>query len=131
MDGCEPPCYWELNLGPLEEQPVLLASKPFLQSQGLTSLGYNILERQLAVIALSQGQLLTMHGQSPAEVVQMLHENSFIFMNKQNSIHIMNNINSILYNLSHKYLAQCSTNGLSLRQNLPMISPLGTLNVNL
>ncbi|ERE86056.1 histone deacetylase 2-like protein [Cricetulus griseus] len=26
-DGCEPPCgYWELNSGPLEEQPVLLAS---------------------------------------------------------------------------------------------------------
>ena len=26
IDGCEPPCgFWELNLGPLEEQPVLLA----------------------------------------------------------------------------------------------------------
>jgi hypothetical protein len=32
-DGCEPPrgC-WELNSGPLEEQPVLLAAEPSLQS---------------------------------------------------------------------------------------------------
>ena len=31
-DGCEPPygC-WELNSGPLEEQPVLLTSEPSLQ----------------------------------------------------------------------------------------------------
>ena len=30
-DGCEPPygC-WELNLGPLEEQPVLLTTEPSL-----------------------------------------------------------------------------------------------------
>jgi hypothetical protein len=28
-DGYEPPCgYWELNLGPLEEQLVLLTTKP-------------------------------------------------------------------------------------------------------
>jgi len=27
-DGCEPPCgCWELNSGPLEEQPVLLTSE--------------------------------------------------------------------------------------------------------
>jgi hypothetical protein len=33
-DGCEPPrgC-WELNLGPLEEQPVLLTAEPSLQPQ--------------------------------------------------------------------------------------------------
>ena len=31
-DGCEPPCgCWELNSGPLEEQPVLLTAKPSLQ----------------------------------------------------------------------------------------------------
>ena len=31
-DGCEPPCVcWELNSGPLEEQPVLLSSEPSLQ----------------------------------------------------------------------------------------------------
>ena len=30
--GCEPPCgCWELNSGPLEEQPVLLTSEPSLQ----------------------------------------------------------------------------------------------------
>jgi hypothetical protein len=26
--GCEPPCCWELNIGPLEEQSVLLAISP-------------------------------------------------------------------------------------------------------
>ena len=32
MDGCEPPCgCWELNLGPLEEQSVLLTAEPSLQ----------------------------------------------------------------------------------------------------
>jgi hypothetical protein len=31
-DGCEPPCgFWELNLGLLEEQPVLLTAEPSLQ----------------------------------------------------------------------------------------------------
>jgi len=31
-DGCEPPCgYWELNSGPVEEQPVLLTGKSSLQ----------------------------------------------------------------------------------------------------
>jgi hypothetical protein len=31
-DGCEPPCgCWELNSGPLEEQPVFLTSEPSLQ----------------------------------------------------------------------------------------------------
>jgi hypothetical protein len=30
--GCEPPCgCWELNSGPLEEQPVLSAAEPPLQ----------------------------------------------------------------------------------------------------
>jgi hypothetical protein len=34
-DGCEPPCgCWELNLGPLEEQSVLLITEPSLQPQG-------------------------------------------------------------------------------------------------
>ena len=33
-DGCEPPCgCWELDLGPLEEQSVLLTTEPSLQSQ--------------------------------------------------------------------------------------------------
>jgi hypothetical protein len=33
-DGCEPPCgCWELESGPLEEQPVLLATEPSLQPQ--------------------------------------------------------------------------------------------------
>jgi hypothetical protein len=33
-DGCEPLCgYWELNSGPLEEQSVLLITKPSLQAQ--------------------------------------------------------------------------------------------------
>jgi hypothetical protein len=32
IDGCEPPCgCWELDSGPLEEQPVLLTSELFLQ----------------------------------------------------------------------------------------------------
>ena len=31
-DGCEPPCgFWELNLGPLKEQQVLLTAEPSLQ----------------------------------------------------------------------------------------------------
>jgi hypothetical protein len=31
-DSCELPCgYWELNLDPLEEHPVLLTTKPSLQ----------------------------------------------------------------------------------------------------
>jgi hypothetical protein len=31
-DGCEPPCRcWELNLGPLEEQSVLLIAEKSLQ----------------------------------------------------------------------------------------------------
>ena len=33
-DGCEPPCgCWELNLGPLEEQTVLLTTESSLQPQ--------------------------------------------------------------------------------------------------
>ena len=33
-DSCEPPCgCWELNPGPLEEQPVLLTTEPALQPQ--------------------------------------------------------------------------------------------------
>ena len=32
IDGYKPPCgYWELNLGPLEEQPVLLTAEPSFQ----------------------------------------------------------------------------------------------------
>ena len=32
-DGCEPPCgWWELNLGPVEEQSVLLTTEPSLQT---------------------------------------------------------------------------------------------------
>ena len=32
IGGCEPPCgCWELNSGPLEEQPVLLTAEPSLQ----------------------------------------------------------------------------------------------------
>ena len=34
MDGCRLPCgCWELNSGPLEEQPVLLTTEPSLQPQ--------------------------------------------------------------------------------------------------
>jgi hypothetical protein len=34
-DGCEPPCgCWELNSGPLEEQPVFLTIEPSLQPPG-------------------------------------------------------------------------------------------------
>jgi hypothetical protein len=33
LDGHEPPCgCWELNLGPLKEQTVLLTAEPSLQS---------------------------------------------------------------------------------------------------
>jgi hypothetical protein len=36
--GCEPPCScWELNSGPLEEQPVLLTIETFLLPQELSS----------------------------------------------------------------------------------------------
>ena len=32
IDGCEPPCgCWELNSGPLEEQPVLFTTEPSRQ----------------------------------------------------------------------------------------------------
>ena len=32
IDGCEPPCsFWELNSGPLEEQPTVLTTEPSLQ----------------------------------------------------------------------------------------------------
>ena len=34
IDGWEAPCgFWELNSGPLEEQPVLLTAEPSLQPQ--------------------------------------------------------------------------------------------------
>jgi hypothetical protein len=37
-DGCEPPCgCWELNLGPLEEQSVLLTAEPSLQPKYIYS----------------------------------------------------------------------------------------------
>jgi hypothetical protein len=33
MDGCEPPCgCWDLNSGPVEEQPVFLTTEPSLQA---------------------------------------------------------------------------------------------------
>ena len=33
IDVCEPPCgCWELNSGPLEEQPMLLTAEPSLQA---------------------------------------------------------------------------------------------------
>jgi hypothetical protein len=36
-DGCEPPCgCWEVNSGPLEEQPVLLTTEPSLQPRSST-----------------------------------------------------------------------------------------------
>jgi hypothetical protein len=42
-DGCEPPCgCWDLNSGPLEEQPVLLAAEPSLQSRIFWFLKLNI-----------------------------------------------------------------------------------------
>ena len=35
-DSCEPPCgCWELNLGPLEEQPVLIDAEQSLQPPDL------------------------------------------------------------------------------------------------
>ena len=35
-DSCEQPCgCWELNLGPLEEQEMLLTTEPSLQTQNL------------------------------------------------------------------------------------------------
>ena len=34
MSGCEPPCrWWELNLGLLQEQEILLTTGPFLQAK--------------------------------------------------------------------------------------------------
>ena len=37
VDGCEPPCgCWELNSGPLEEQPVLLTTEPSPQPRELS-----------------------------------------------------------------------------------------------
>ena len=42
-DGCEPPCgCWELNSGPLEEQPVLLTTEPYPQHPSFLSLLYTI-----------------------------------------------------------------------------------------
>jgi len=50
-DGCEPPCgFWELNPSPLQEQQVLLISKPSLQPHLISSFnktyqwgwGYNL-----------------------------------------------------------------------------------------
>jgi len=41
-DGCEPLCgCWDLNSGPLEEQPALLTTEPSLQPKGKSS--YNLL----------------------------------------------------------------------------------------
>jgi hypothetical protein len=38
-DGCEPPCgCWDLNLGPLEEQLVLLTAEPSLKPHFMTNL---------------------------------------------------------------------------------------------
>ena len=44
---CEPPCAcWESNLGPVEEQPVLLTAEPSLQPlPSLLSLGFAALAR--------------------------------------------------------------------------------------
>ena len=49
IDGCEPPygC-WELNSGPLEEQPVPLPAEPSLQPQDPRSLGASMWECALA-----------------------------------------------------------------------------------
>ena len=40
VDSCELPCRcWDLNLGPLEEQPVFWMAEPALLSPELTSVG--------------------------------------------------------------------------------------------
>ena len=48
IDGCEPPCgCWELNSGPLEEQPVLLTSEPSLQPPGFCFVFMSLLEWEM------------------------------------------------------------------------------------
>ena len=40
MNGCEPPCgCWDLNLGPSEEQSVLLSAEPSHQPESMTFKG--------------------------------------------------------------------------------------------
>ena len=44
MDGCELPCgCWEPNLGPLQEQQVLITAESTLQPQGIQTLEVKIL----------------------------------------------------------------------------------------
>ena len=62
-DGCEPPHgYWELNSGPLEEQPVLLITEPSFQplhsgfytcmaSSSLTELSFQSFFRKSCVLS--------------------------------------------------------------------------------
>jgi hypothetical protein len=41
-DGCEPPCgCWDLDLGPLEEQSVLLTAEPSHQAREINFYGKN------------------------------------------------------------------------------------------
>jgi hypothetical protein len=50
MDCCEPPCgCWDLNSGPLEEQSVLLTTKPSLQTN-LVSVNSGILEGRVCYL---------------------------------------------------------------------------------
>jgi len=77
LDSCEPPCgCWELNPGPLEEQPVFLTTEPSLQPSSISFLrqgrdmipsygdqaGFELTETQLAscngLMCLAQGVAL-------------------------------------------------------------------------
>jgi hypothetical protein len=47
MGACEPPCgCWELNSGPLEEQSILLTTKPSLQPELLSGTIHEIKQKQ-------------------------------------------------------------------------------------
>ena len=65
-DGCEPPCgCWDLNSGPLEEQSVLLTTKPSLQPKGQHLIGPGLQVQRFS--PLSSRQEHVRHGSGGAE----------------------------------------------------------------
>ena len=60
-DGCEPPCgCWDLNLGSLEEQSVLLTAEPSLQPRNVLEM-YVFYAWMGFFVLVSFGNLLSLH----------------------------------------------------------------------
>ena len=59
-DSCKLPCgCWELNLAPLEEQPVLLTTKPSLQAKHINLLLYS---SAFVCLHVCTSHMLASHG---------------------------------------------------------------------